>query len=163
MLKNEDIICISSIDWDFIWQGHQEIMTRLARGGNRVLFIENTGVRTPNIKDFRRIRNRFINGKKGVYGIRKIEEGLYVYSPLALPFPYLKAARFINRGLISKVLFKWLKAVGFGRPIVWVFLPTGLNLDLVNALDPKVLIYYRSEEHTSELQSLAYLLFPLLL
>ena len=30
MLQNEDIICISSIDWDFIWQGHQEIMTRLA-------------------------------------------------------------------------------------------------------------------------------------
>ena len=42
-----DVICISSIDWDFIWQGHQEIMTRLAADGHRVLFIENTGVRPP--------------------------------------------------------------------------------------------------------------------
>ena len=63
MLKNEDIICISSIDWDFIWQGHQEIMTRLARQGNRVLFIENTGVRVPNFRDIGRIRKRLVNWK----------------------------------------------------------------------------------------------------
>ncbi len=43
MLKNENIICISSIDWNFVWQGHQEIMSTFARNGNRVLFIENTG------------------------------------------------------------------------------------------------------------------------
>ena len=47
MLHDRDIICISSIDWDFIWQGHQEIMTTLAAQGNRVLFMENTGVRPP--------------------------------------------------------------------------------------------------------------------
>jgi len=34
---------ISSIDWEFIWQGHQEIMATLAVHGNRVLFVENTG------------------------------------------------------------------------------------------------------------------------
>jgi hypothetical protein len=61
MLKNENIICISSIDWDFIWQGHQEIMSALAKNGNRVLFIENTGVRAPRLKDSSRIRNRVKN------------------------------------------------------------------------------------------------------
>ncbi|MBM3252435.1 MAG: glycosyltransferase family 1 protein, partial [Candidatus Omnitrophica bacterium] len=55
MLKNQNIICISSIDWDFIWQGHQEIMSALAQNGNRVLFIENTGVRTLRIRDIPRI------------------------------------------------------------------------------------------------------------
>lgn len=142
MLKNEDIICISSIDWDFIWQGHQEIMTRLARNGNRVLFIENTGVRVPTLKDAGRIKKRFANWRKGVYGIRKIEDGLYVYSPLVLPFPYLKIARFVNKKLMFSVLFKWLKVVGFREPIVWTFLPTGLSLDLINEIEPKILIYY---------------------
>ena len=99
MIKNEDIICISSIDWDFIWQGHQEIMTRLARNGNRVLFIENTGVRTPNFRDLGRIKSRISNWKRGIHGIRKIENGLYVYSPIVLPFPYWKVARFINKRL----------------------------------------------------------------
>jgi hypothetical protein len=66
MLKNNDIICISSIDWDFIWQGHQEIMSAFAANGNRVLFIENTGVRSPGIRDISRIGKRFSNYFKGV-------------------------------------------------------------------------------------------------
>ena len=40
-MNPRDIICFSSIDWDFIWQGHQEIMSRLAADGHRVLFLEN--------------------------------------------------------------------------------------------------------------------------
>lgn len=142
MLKNEDIICISSIDWDFLWQGHQEVMTRLARNGNRVLFIENTGVRAPRISDIGRIRKRIANWKRGVRGIRKIEDSLYVYSPLVFPFPYLKIARLINNRLIFSVLFRWLKTVGFTEPLVWAFLPTGLTLDLIAKIEPKVLIYY---------------------
>ena len=47
MIRQPDILCISSIDWDFIWQGHQEIMSTLATQGHRVLFLENTGVRSP--------------------------------------------------------------------------------------------------------------------
>jgi len=142
MLKNEDIICISSIDWDFIWQGHQEIMTRFARNGNRVLFVENTGVRVPGIRDFGRIKSRIANWKKGVHGIRKLEDNLYIYSPLVLPFPYLRIARLINRRLVFSVLFKWLNSVGFSEPVVWTFLPTGLTIDLIKKLRPKVVIYY---------------------
>lgn len=142
MLKNEDIICVSSIDWDFLWQGHQEIMTRLARNGNRVLFIENTGARSPRISDIGRIKRRIVNWRKGIHGIRKVEEGLYLYSPLILPFPYLRIARFINKKLMLAVLLRWLKAVGFSEPVLWVFLPTGLSLDLISEIDPKVLIYY---------------------
>ena len=33
MLRNVDIVCFSSIDWDFIWQGHQEIMSAFAEEG----------------------------------------------------------------------------------------------------------------------------------
>ena len=45
MLKGQTVLCISSIDWDFIWQGHQQIMSMLAAHGNNVLFIENIGAR----------------------------------------------------------------------------------------------------------------------
>ena len=31
--RKPDVLCISSIDWDFIWQGHQEIMSPLAARG----------------------------------------------------------------------------------------------------------------------------------
>ncbi len=31
--RRPDVLCLSSIDWDFIWQGHQEIMSTLAAEG----------------------------------------------------------------------------------------------------------------------------------
>ena len=60
--RGHDILCISSIDWDHIWQGHQEIMSTLAAQGHRVLFLENTGVRSPNLRDLPRLRQRIRTG-----------------------------------------------------------------------------------------------------
>lgn len=142
MLKNENIICISSIDWDFIWQGHQEIMAYFAKNGNRVLFIENTGVRRPGIRDMSRIKNRIKNWFKGVKGIRKENENLYIFSPIVLPFPYSRVARWINRHLILAILEKWMRVMDFSDPIVWTFLPTDLALDLINKINKKLVVYY---------------------
>jgi len=142
MLKHENIICISSIDWDFIWQGHQEIMAYFAKNGNRVLFIENTGVRRPGVRDISRIKNRIKNWFKGVTGIRREKDNLYVFSPIVLPFPYSRIAMWINHRLILSVLEKWMKIVDFSNPIVWTFLPTGLVLDLINNINNKLVVYY---------------------
>lgn len=142
MLKNQDIICISTIDWDFIWQGHQEIMSTLSKNGNRVLFIENTGVRSPGIRDIPRLKKRFKDYFKGVKGIRKEMDNLYIYSPIVLPFPYSRIARQINRYLLINVLDRWSKAVDFADPIIWTFLPTGITLDIINDINKKLLIYY---------------------
>jgi uncharacterized SAM-binding protein YcdF (DUF218 family) len=148
MLKNENIICISSIDWDFIWQGHQEIMSTLAANGNRILFIENTGVRTPRIKDMPRIKQRIANWLKGIKGIRQESENLYIYSPLVLPFPYSTLARFINRNLVFPVLERWMRIVDFNNPIVWTFLPTPLSLDIIESFKRKALVYYCIDSFT---------------
>ncbi|MBI3584506.1 MAG: YdcF family protein [Nitrospinae bacterium] len=142
MLKNENIICISSIDWDFIWQGHQEIMSTFARNGNRVLFIENTGVRTPNIRDIPRLKKRIINWFKTTKGFKNEMENLYVYSPIGLPFPYSRIAKWINKYLLLIPIKRWMKAMEFYEPIVWTFLPTGTALDIIEGLDKKLLIYY---------------------
>jgi uncharacterized SAM-binding protein YcdF (DUF218 family) len=148
MLKNENIICISSIDWDFIWQGHQEIMSSLAANGNKVLFIENTGVRPPGIKDIPRIRQRIKNWLRSVKGIREERENLYIYSPLVLPFPYSRIARLINNYLILPVLDKWMKIMNFSNPILWTFLPTPLSLDIIDNVNKKILIYYCIDSFT---------------
>src|SRR2546430_9531424 len=97
MLRGRDIICISSIDWDFIWQGHQQIMTTLVAHGNRVLFVENTGVRAPRVADLTRLRSRLRNWWRGTKGFREEREDLFVFSPVVLPFPYSRFARSINR------------------------------------------------------------------
>lgn len=137
-----DVVCISSIDWDFIWQGHQEIMSRLAAAGHRVLFVENTGVRAPRARDLPRLRQRLRNWWRGTKGFRQERPNVFVYSPLLLPLPYSRIARAVNRFLLARALRRWMRAIGFDRPVVWTFLPTPLAIDLIDDLDPALTIYY---------------------
>jgi uncharacterized SAM-binding protein YcdF (DUF218 family) len=142
MQRRPDILCVSSIDWDFIWQGHQEIMSTLAAQGHRVLFIENTGVRPPSMRDLPRVRQRLSNWWHSTKGFRQVRENLYVYSPLIVPLPYSRVARWVNRTLLLRSLGRWMAATGFHRPITWTFLPTPLARDLVTRLDSELTIYY---------------------
>jgi uncharacterized SAM-binding protein YcdF (DUF218 family)/glycosyltransferase involved in cell wall biosynthesis len=137
-----DVICISSIDWDFIWQGHQEIMSTLAAEGRRVLFIENTGVRTPRFRDVPRLRQRLKNWARGTRGFREERPNLFVLSPIVVPLPYSRVARWLNRTLLAHLIRRWMRAVEWSRPIVWTFLPTPLAHDLIDRLDPALTVYY---------------------
>jgi len=142
MLRGHDLICFSSIDWDSIWHGHQEIMWTLAKEGNRVLFVDNTGVRAPTLKDLPRLRHRLRTWWHSTKGFRQEHENLFVYAPVILPFPYSRVARWINRLLLSRALQSWMRATGVKRPIIWTFLPTRLVVDLVDRLDPELVVYY---------------------
>jgi uncharacterized SAM-binding protein YcdF (DUF218 family)/glycosyltransferase involved in cell wall biosynthesis len=137
-----DVLCISSIDWDFIWQGHQEIMSTLAAQGHRVLFLENTGVRAPKLRDFPRLRQRIRNWWKSTGGFREERPNLVVFSPIVLPLPYSRIARWLNRVWLVHSIRRWMRAVGFARPVVWTFLPTPLAHELITHLDPALTIYY---------------------
>jgi len=142
MIKNENIICISSIDWDFIWQGHQEIMANFARNGNKVLYIENTGIRSPRFEDVPRLLKRVRNWSKSVKGFREERKNLYVFSPLFFPFPYSRVAQFFNNILFVRILKRWLKINRFFDPILWTFLPTRTALNLTEKIFNKLIVYY---------------------
>jgi uncharacterized SAM-binding protein YcdF (DUF218 family)/glycosyltransferase involved in cell wall biosynthesis len=149
LLRGHDIVCFSSIDWQFIWQGHQEIMSTLAASGNRVLFVENTGVRRPSFRDLPRLSQRVRNWWRGTKWFRRERDNLYVYSPLLLPFPYSWFIRRLNRSLLVRALQRWMRAAGFGRPIVWTFLPTPLVRDAILDLEPLATVYYCIDDFAS--------------
>jgi glycosyltransferase involved in cell wall biosynthesis len=142
MLTGKDIICISTIDWDFIWQGPQEVMATLAEMGNRVLFIENTGVRAATVRDLSRIRQRVRNWLRGNQGFRQVKPNVFVYAPLLLPLPYSRLARRLNRAILIAALRRWMRTVRFRQPIFWTFLPTPLAQDLSRTLRPELTIFY---------------------
>jgi len=87
MLSGQDFVIISSVEWNFLWQGPHEIATRLARAGNRVLYVENTGVRSPKWEDARRVSQRVTRWASAAArrGVRQIEPNLFVCSPLVMP------------------------------------------------------------------------------
>ena len=149
MITGHNILCISSIDWDFIWQGHQQIMATFAANGNRVLFVENTGVRRLRMRDLPRVRSRIRNWWRGTNGFREEQPNLFVFSPVVLPFPYSRVAQWINRVLLLRSLRRWMRAAGFHNPIVWTFLPTPLARDLIREIDPKLTIYYCIDDFSS--------------
>lgn len=140
-LSGEAVVCLSSIDWDFIWQQNQEIMCRCAKDGNNVLFIENTGVRAPRFSDIPRFFSRLRNWRKGVGGFRELAPNLIVLSPLLLPFPYSRLARRVNAALICRAIEGWLSASRRSSHVLWTFLPTPLVHDIAEELDP-VVVYY---------------------
>jgi uncharacterized SAM-binding protein YcdF (DUF218 family) len=144
-----DIVCISSIDWDFIWQGHQEIMSRFAAEGHRVLFVENTGIRPPGVRDLGRVRSRVRNWWRGTRGFREERPGLFILSPLLLPLPYSRIAVWVNRTLLRRALQRWMRATSFHAPIVWTFLPTPLARAVMRDLDPALTIYYCIDDFAS--------------
>ena len=117
-------------------------MSTLAAAGNRVLFVENTGVRRLKFRDLSRVRDRLRNWRRGTKGFREERENLYVYSPIVLPFPYSGVAKRINKWLMVRALRRWMAAIGFRRPLVWTFLPTPLVRDVIRALDPELTVYY---------------------
>lgn len=151
-LRGEAIVCLSSIDWDFIWQW-QEIMLRLAKAGNPVLFIENTGVRTPGLRDLPRLFVRLRNWGKGVQGFREQAPNLIVLSPLLLPFPYSRLARWINARLLGRAISKWISASKHNSPILWTCLPTPLVHDIVDELDPALVVYYCADHFAASSSS----------
>jgi len=146
MLRARDIVCLSSIDWDAHWQIHHQIASSLVAAGNRVLFVENTGVRAPSVRDLPRIRQRIVNWWRSTKGFREVSSQLFVYSPLFLPFPYSASARWFNRAVLFRGLKRWMAAADFHRPIVWTFLPTPLAQDLIRELDSSLVIYYCADD-----------------
>ncbi len=136
MLRGRNVVCVSTISWDFLWQGHQAISTILARAGNRVLFIETTGVRAPGWGDRGRIAERLRKWIGGRGRFAEIEPGIFLYAPLALPFPYSPLAQRFNRRWTGSAIARWAAAHDFRDPILLSFLPTQFTLDLMDLLKP---------------------------
>ena len=121
-----NIICFSTIDWGFIWQGHQQIMSDMARAGHNVLYVENIGVRAPRLRDTGRLIKRYKDWRSSFKGLRKLDNNLYVYSPLVFPFPYSKLFNRVNERLMSHVLKGWSDSVEPLETLIWTFIPTPL-------------------------------------
>ena len=129
-----DHVCISSLEWGYLWQGPQEVMASLVRDGGRVLYVENTGIRQPRIGDWRRVLRRARDWGARPAGSTAVgHPGVTVVSPLVLPFPWSPAARRVNRALLADRLPARAAALGLDQPVVWSFLPSPLALDVMRA------------------------------
>ncbi|MFC2061472.1 glycosyltransferase [Elusimicrobiota bacterium] len=143
MLENNNIICFGTADWDNPYRTNQHnIMERLA-SKNRILFIESLGLRQPAAqkKDITRILKRL---KKGLGGVRKPAENIFVFSPLVLPFHRFKSVRALNNTILKNKLRSIIKKYGFNDSLIWTYVPA--VADTIGALESRMVIYHCVDE-----------------
>ena len=143
MLNKHNIICFSS-DWDQDPLSKHHIMSRLAKH-NRVLWINSIGMRTPtaNGKDIAKIGGKLTSFFKG---LQRVQDNLYVMSPLAIPFHGSELTGKINRALLLTQVSYYQKKLNFENPILWSFIP---NVEsLFGCFSEKLSLYYITDDFT---------------
>jgi len=146
MISGRNIVYISSIEWSFLWQAHQEIARRLAAAGNRVLYIENTGVRSPGLRDASRVASRLKRWFESLrsQGVREVAPNIFVCSPLVLPPFGSPWRRRLNRQVFLRLVRNVMRRLQMSDPLFWTYLPTDTALDLIamNRTPSSLVVYY---------------------
>lgn len=146
-LTGESIVCFAGEDW---WYHHphskNHILKRLAQH-NRVLFVNSITMGLPSVNSpdfFQKIRRKL---RSYLRWLRKAPVGLWVMTPINLPFYGSSLIRALNRLLLVFQLRLVMLLLNLRRPIVWAAIPTAA--DVVGALGGKLLAYQVSDKYDS--------------
>lgn len=143
-LENENIICISSVDWEPLWTRKQQVMSRLPHS-NRILYVE------PPISLLSPFKDPTMWKKWSMWwqGIRQNRENIFLLSPpVILPFGNVfEPINRLNQMLIGRSIRKAIAKLGMKDPIVWTYLHT--SAPLAGKLGEKLLVYDCVDEHSA--------------
>jgi glycosyltransferase involved in cell wall biosynthesis len=136
-----DIICLSTTDWDEIWGSRQQIMSRLASDGHRILFVERQVspeqiLRAPD-RYWKRKRSSIFTGQ-----IRQIHENIWLSSPPLTP-PGRYYFHFLNKvgqRNLAHDLAQPIAKLGFQHYILWLYPPQ--SAPLIPYLKPDLVVYH---------------------
>jgi len=146
VISGRDVLYIASIDWTFQWQGPQELAVRLGAAGNRVVYLENTGIRSPRLSEAGRVARR-LDAWAGAWlkgGARLVAPNVHLCSPLVLPPFGPPWRRAINRRQLAAQLRLALRGLDFRPSLIWTYLPTDTAADLIATFDGPgtAVVYY---------------------
>ena len=144
-LRGESIVCFAGEDW---WYHHphskNHLLKRLAKE-NRVLFVNSITMGLPSISNpdfFLKIRRKL---RSLVRWLRKVPEGLYVFTPVSFPFYGSPVLRKLNQILLVLQLRLVMLICKIDKPIVWAAIPSAV--DVVEQLGAKMVVYQVSDKY----------------
>ncbi|MEW5871402.1 MAG: glycosyltransferase [Chloroflexota bacterium] len=144
-----DILCFSSTDWEGTWGSRQQVMLRLARRGQRVLYIEQLAglehlLRYPELRQRKQRLHR--------QGLRLVADNLWAANPpILLPGRYYSAqANRLNTWLAARWAKKMVGQLGLQAPILWVYKPE--HAGLVGVFGERLSVYHCIDEWTAGTQ-----------
>ena len=124
ILEGENIVAFAK-DWGDDPTSPNHVMRGLARR-NRVLWLNSISTRAPQLgssSDMGKLVRKLRDSLKGPV---EVEPNLFVYTPIVLPFPHLRVAAAINRGILRLTLAVLRRRLKMDRYQLWTFIPTAL-------------------------------------
>lgn len=138
----ENIVCLAK-DWNEDPTSCNHVMRALSRD-NRVLWLNSVGARRPDFGSGRDLRKMVLKLIEFLKGPREVERNLWVYTPLVLPFPYTRAAVWVNRWILRATIGIVRRRLGMQDFQLWTFLPT--TAEYVGRLGESLSVYYCTDE-----------------
>lgn len=129
-----DIVCFGQQNWDFCWTAKQQLMTRLARRGHRVLYVDPTA--RPARSDLSARQRLFAPPRR-----RELEPGLWLFHYRRMPRP-LRGNRWRKRRLVGREV----RRLGMVDPLAFVLIPM-YRWDRLG-FEPAARVYYAVDEWT---------------
>jgi glycosyltransferase involved in cell wall biosynthesis len=130
-------------DWRSDHTSNHHVLRELAKT-RRVLWLNSIGTRRPALssgRDLGTIKRKLLEFARGA---QRVENDLWVATPLVLPFPHSSAARTLNRWLLESFVRALRLRLGIDRFDLWTFLPN--VADYVGVLGEQAAIYYCVDE-----------------
>ena len=143
-MEGKDIVLLSTADWDNpFWTNKQHVAVELSQAGYKVFYIDSIGLRAPSLnkKDMSRIGKRV---SKMFKAPRKIQNNLWVWSPITLPWNKYKIVRNFNKAYLRSMIFFWTKILNFKDKVLWTYNP--LTIRLLNIEKYSKTIYHCVDE-----------------
>jgi glycosyltransferase involved in cell wall biosynthesis len=139
-----NIICFAN-DWTGDPLSKKQVMRRLAQK-HKILWINSVNNRRPQLagKDLRRILQKIAEFRRG---LTKVEEQIWVLTPLYLPFHGVRLVRAANRKLLGWQIRRAARRLGLAEPITWTFLPN--TADVVGNLGERCIVYHCVDEYAA--------------
>lgn len=144
-ISGEAFICFAGEDW---WYHHphskNHILKRFARE-NKVLFVNSITMGMPSVSspDFwLKVKRKF---KSYLRWLRLVPEGLWVMTPITLPFYGSHVSRKVNQWLLLAQIKVAMMIAHIQDPIVWVAIPSAV--DVARRLNAKALLYQVSDKY----------------
>ncbi len=143
MMENRTILCFAS-GYDAPPTSKHHVMHLLAER-NTVLWVNYHASRAPSASSSD-LRYMLLKLKQVFSGMSRPKENLHVLTPLVVPLPASKAARWMNRKLLVFQVRRALRRIGQGGVDVWSFTPDISYL--LGRFGEERVVYYCVDEHS---------------
>lgn len=143
MVSGKSIICFSSNDWSDIPSSKFHIMKYLGQS-NSVLYVETIGLRHPQLLS-RDVKRAFSKLLKTFRGVKNVENGIFTWSPPAIPYHGLAIVKWLNARILSLMIRCIVRRLAMKHPIIWTYMPNAI--EIIERIPSSKVVYHCIDDY----------------